>query len=252
MTTRNFSFFAIGLIVYATVVFLWGETLNFNLPINHEKIANYATVIGAIGSTIAMLFLAKQLIEMELARKSTYRPMLVPDKVKLSVYKPRDPHYGPNYVVFRLITSENGVRKNSHPGIPLFNIGKGMAKNIEIKWTIDLEEVEKFTSKVYIPDELPSWAPKQEIAFIEESKFKTFVLPTAFLICLDPDLREYKGPPKPNLEMNISYEDIAGEPQKDITYYVYAVTLWDTDMDPDILIEFRHTKLSPAELDSLE
>lgn len=195
---------AIALVFATTAAFLWHENLNFDKALNHEKFANYATVLGAIGTTIAMIFLAMQLQEMEHGRRSTHRPLLV---VQPCSFYTKDWVAPDNIMPVRPFFYLDGEFKQIiFPQVNILNIGKGVAKNVKVEWIYKTEELEKYIEKTEYNGNHFIGFSKCTIGYINEASSVDAFIAADFLICCGILLNNFS--PKPSTILKLSYEDI--------------------------------------------
>lgn len=143
---RNFFWIyaiAVWLIISITIVFLNGELLlNYSLKINDQKVANFATTIGAVISSITLFLLVKQLGEMESARKSEHKPYMffTTEQLKYSILQ-YNGLLGEEWVKADLDKFE-GSQSPFKPKLKITNAGKGIALEVRVVWNFDKREVD--------------------------------------------------------------------------------------------------------------
>ena len=202
---------AVILIFSVTIVFLWQEfPIRITAEFNHEKMASYATTIGAIGAIAAMFLLRNQLVEMELARTITYKPILLPNDTSFTISNKHDP-YDERYRQpwFRL---SNGDIKN-RPGIEIHNIGKGIARDVHIEWCYDVNEISDFFEKYnrfYDPGvtNLPLSIFERKFNFIRELDIKIIEIPVPIIYCCGAGLEIQSNDNMPKLTLSINFTDM--------------------------------------------
>ena len=144
--TLAFSFLAFLLIGF----FFWKEEFTFQSKINDTKVAAFFTVIGSVGTLVALLFLSKQ--TKELAKQND----LQQTQIKQSVF--------PDLVPFDFEFNGEEIQQSSFPVTPqpkpfistkdatkvtIKNIGNGSAKKVTAGWMYDLKEVKDYVGKQY-------------------------------------------------------------------------------------------------------
>lgn len=191
-----------------SVIFLWHEDLNVNYPLNDEKFSNYATVVGAIGTSMALLFLAMQLREMEIARKASYKPLLIPGDARF--YTRDSPVSTDEYFPTRPLFFLDPEMKNPVPvTFLLHNMGKGIARNIKVRWEYSVDEIKSHVAfKYQIPKYFGRPAP-QTISFVEESSHSEARIPNDYLITCGIQVNNRENPQlRPKLTMVLRYQDL--------------------------------------------
>jgi len=213
------------LISIVTGVFLWNEQFDYTLPLNDDKLANYATVLGAIGTSIAMIFLAIQLHEMENARQTSYKPLLIPEDTHWKT-KNSSVFHNKNLLepVFYLESSPLNVMEA--PEINLFNLGKGIAKNVTAEFYYNIDSVRQKVADHY---EFPGSdnLDYRFVGFIEESKSKSIKLPSKFMLAFGLQIDSHQTiyfSHKENLRLTmlLSYENLQ-DPEPILSQYEITV-----------------------------
>lgn len=172
------------------LLFFWCEDLKTNQRINSEKISHFASIIGSFATLITVYLLYKQVKEMIDGRNSAYRPVLYIDKNQFLTKDLPNPDFKK---ILRL--EENkfpvvGFYKVIQLGdeqklLPFFltinikNIGLGVARNIEIQWVYDIEEVKKCLVGFY--DEEQNYPKVDSIDFISVNDSYEIFLPYGYM-----------------------------------------------------------------------
>ena len=228
---------AIVFIVFAimlAVVFFWEECNEFSLSskVNHEKIGNYFTSIGAVAAAISIYFLFRQIKASDDARKATYQPDLYPGpgefRVKDGSFPAMKGQQGDQVFVSRI---ENNTELL--PYIEISNIGLGAAKHIEIKWVFNYKEISDLVKNRYLYLEDRD-LDNENIDFLKANQKTEIKVPYSYLSCcgkaINPTFVEYLYArssivPKPRLDMVISYQSIGDDTCK--KYYNVEVVAYD-------------------------
>lgn len=203
-----------------SIIFIWGEIpLCLSCRLNDSKIASYATSLAAIGTIAAMVLLRNQLVEMEIARKLSYRPILIPEGQKSKTEDiTGEIEIGMEFedgfvfpTLSPLFTSNSGM-KSYYLEIKVSNVGKGIAKNVSITWEFDESELIAFIGNEYdtIDARFHSDYPiNQNLSFLREGEHHFFRLPALFSLCCGKRLNSQRQKMhKPKIALVISYEDL--------------------------------------------
>lgn len=143
-----------ALIILCIILFFWyGESyFATTRKINDQKIANLATTIGAVISSLTLFLLVKQLIEMESARKAEHTPYIffVTEQLKYHLKDVFEFWGGSDRV---LITEQldyfEGSQSLTKPKLKILNAGKGIAFKVDVAWSFDEEEVDAFLEEKF-------------------------------------------------------------------------------------------------------
>lgn len=219
-------------VVVVTVLFLWNELndLEVDKKINHEKLADYFTCIGVIATVVTLFYIHRQLVEMKLDRSASIFPDLLPKGITLYTIDKE----------MRITPSiESNVRDNGVTEIirPLFfkvntryamdtdtqkdeafitieNIGRGPAKDIEIKWIYDSEEVKNLFIDYYeAPITLETNNDKQFFQSIGNADSINIDLPKNYMPCCGQFVNTTILK-KPILKLELSYKNLFNEVQE--------------------------------------
>lgn len=112
----------VGIFVLSIVMFLWDEDLTFHAKINHEKFASFFTVIAAIGTTISIFLLYRQVKIMAEQHESASTPILVFEKTFFNATQTGSNDFS--------ITTITGTM----PFMMIKNLGKSIALDIHMSW----------------------------------------------------------------------------------------------------------------------
>jgi len=183
MKTTILSVIASVIIILVSFIFAWDEEFCPDMPLNDEKFGNYATVVGAIVTTFALIFLGMQLREMEQARNASYKPLLIPEDLHIYTKdSSKVDDVSPIHPEFYL---DEDMQRSSKIYVNIHNMGKGVAKNIKIQWRYDIGDLKKYIEPQYILG--PYWGrrfgPVNSISFIEETKYNPIPFPIDYLLC---------------------------------------------------------------------
>lgn len=202
---------AVLLIILIAGIFLNEELLwEYNLKINDQKVANFATTIGAVISSITLFLLVKQLGEMESARKSENRPFIffATEQLKYSL-EPPDWFLGEVLVSYTLDKFE-GSQNILKPKLKIINAGKGIASEVKVVWKFNKQEVDDFLKREFPKINWNSLldVPDADNTFSVPPNGSYFInAPYKYLLWL-----VHKGFSAENpLHLTIYYQDIFGE-----------------------------------------
>ncbi|MHA8070898.1 hypothetical protein V7S77_03155 [Aquirufa ecclesiirivi] len=191
---RNTLFIIIFSIIvfFITVVFLWQEPTFFDIhkTINNQKIADYFTSIGSIGSVGALIFLYLQLREMKRQSMASLKPEL--------------------YILSTVFESNELYSEANN--LELYNLGRGYAKCVEVEWIYDVNGVIQEGGNFSSP---ATGIEKFKYDFVPIEGHIKIRLPQFYLTCCGGDIisldEEEFSKVKPKLTLRIYYQAINDE-----------------------------------------
>ncbi|NBB26754.1 hypothetical protein [Cellulophaga sp. BC115SP] len=211
-------------------VFLFNEKLDFHQTFDATKFGTVVSMIGIILNSLTLYFLFVQIKEMELARKSTSKPMLFIEQLKLGMYK-RNYNFS--------IKNDDGTEIEKSVIIPIFhtdimklqqgrvyeaeisidiiNIGLGAAIKIQANWNFDKEAIQSL-SKKYYPDlwQLSTGFSVNTSLLNPKSIFQ-IDLPEAYVYLFNREIAESESILlRYPLKLELNYSDITGDKHNQI------------------------------------
>lgn len=166
----------ITLILGFGIAFFWNETINLQLKINDQKVANYFITLFTIFGTITTLYVSyKQYDLARIANLSSIKPDLFikPTSIKMDDFESNDELLG-----LVRITCASVIGNNM--GIEVENKGLGTAKNINYKWIYDKDSVEELIKGFY---ELTANVEYRCIYYIKPGSVESIKLPHEYFSC---------------------------------------------------------------------
>jgi len=147
LTTKTTGWIGVMLFICISLIFIQGEHKNFNRHADFDiKIwTDYFTCIGAIGTALTVIYFAFQLQEMRDARNGQIKPWISIEDLYFDVEE-------------QDLTSQNGsgtvilpksylIDADSGNLVEVFNMGRGLARDIKFNWEFSFEEIEKLIPK---------------------------------------------------------------------------------------------------------
>lgn len=207
-------------VVFIFVLFFWKEHLSLAFPINAEKFSAFGTMIASLLTAVTVYLLYRQIHEQINDRKASTYPDLYPAQVTLETHDTTISFVNTSegsYTYPQFYRTNNIIpAKQSSPRVfcSLHNIGLGAAKQIELVWEYDINEVVEFTKDVYIPKWITAVVEIQFYDFLSASNSLEIEMPECYMRCCGEQLNKF-GPtkddmpkPRPSLRLKISFLDI--------------------------------------------
>lgn len=210
-------------IIILTVFFVWNEPQNFSLnkTINSQKIAEYFTCLGAIATVMTLLFIYKQLIEINVDRKASVLPYLIPkettlftlDRKTIVVFptaQNQDPLEISRPFFYNEVTDPTNISKPT-ASVKVENIGKGNARLVKIHWIYDHQTIKEFVKDVYESDlTIDNISDKEILSTIKTESGEDIRLPISYMACCGTKINK-KEIKKPALKLRLTYNNILGD-----------------------------------------
>lgn len=200
------------IIISITIItlFLWNDIKlsSYILKINDQKIANFATTIGAIISSITLYLLVKQLKLMD----DTLHPDIYPVTTLLfytpkgSNESPRIVHNGGDFYNFIEHKSETRSRDHYQPFLVFKNFGKGIALNCSLQWDYNKQEINTYLeneSNIGTDWTISEWGENSVVPFLPSQSQQRIDAPYKYFHWVVDNKFSYNNP----LKLTISYED---------------------------------------------
>lgn len=229
-----------------SVVLLFLLAFDSRKPMSVDQLVALAASIGACVSALAAFFTVR---EMSRQRQTTYQPELVPSRLQFSASKP---------LFANSMLPERWLDNSNAPAaVDINNVGLGAATNVLVSWSFDIGAAidrantvaQKSLSAAYFElknetlhfhveggrDSMSMWGNQRAKNFdyvLPASKNVTAAradIPLAFcqlvaaLVFFSNRSEQFHFPELPMLELDISFQDIAGHQRK--VKYEFAVSL---------------------------
>ena len=225
------NFWGVSIIIFLGLIVLFfhgeGEGLNIRQRINSEKISHFFSIIGTFVTSFTVYLLYRQVNEMIVGRNLAYQPILYINKNEFltednSNYDYTKTMNGKVQTVnaqFYKLYPCGDVELVPRPTVSVKNIGLGVARNIEIQWMYDSEEVKSYIKDSYDENDL-SFEYEENIDFISVNESTDVYLPYAYMQLYGTKLNQdtveladkgEKENDKPSICLKITYKNIYGK-----------------------------------------
>lgn len=189
-----------------TLLFIWQEWNDFNLKekINHDKVGNYFTALGAILTGYSLILIAKQVALQREANDAANRPEIV--MVHYGTAKSPSASDYDGRPISVTLKNENNEMAN----FTLKNTGTGTAYDINIDYSFDQKEVLNFFKDKFDVTGFMNLSTHAHLPFIESGKTNGVIFPHFFHFAFTdktPDTLPVSVVKIPSLTCKISYKN---------------------------------------------